>query len=257
MSLAKSIKANIDDLFRYGPQFLLRHLSRINGAKTFLVRVDGQPIHVRPKDSDASVVRQVFGEDHYNSRARRVDDRYQEIVDSGQTPVIVDAGANIGAASLWFKRRYPKATVVAVEPDARNFEVLVKNADLSSGIIPKHAAIGSEDGFVTVHARGPGLSTRVERADDGLSILTMRAAFTAANGVPFIAKIDIEGFEQELFSKNTDWLDDVFVVHLEPHAWMLPGKGSTLGFQRALAKHDFDLYITGEVLTYVRHTGRE
>lgn len=75
----------------------------------------------------------------------------------------------------------------------------------------------------------------------------MRNAFDhAPNGVPFIAKIDVEGFEKDLFSNNTEWLADVFVVHIEPRDWMLPGAGSSFTFQRALAAYAFEIFITGD-----------
>lgn len=36
-----------------------------------------------------------------------------------ERPVIIDCGANIGMASLWFFHRFPNATVIAYEPDER------------------------------------------------------------------------------------------------------------------------------------------
>jgi len=39
--------------------------------------------------------------------------------------------------------------------------------------------------------------------------------------IPFIAKIDIEGFEHELFSKKTDWIKDFYPITLEIHDWMM------------------------------------
>src|SRR5579883_1485462 len=41
--------------------------------------------------------------------------------------VIVDAGANIGAASLYFATRFPEATILALEPEQSNFQLLRKN----------------------------------------------------------------------------------------------------------------------------------
>lgn len=167
--------------------------------------------------------------------------------------MIVDAGANIGAASLWFKNRYPASAVVAIEPEPGNFGVLSKNAGFKDRLAAIQAAIGSEDGFVAVKDGPLGWATRVERASQGLPIITMDRAFeTVENGVPFIAKIDIEGFEKDLFSKNTGWLADTFVVHIELHDWLFPGKGTSLPFQKAIAQHDFELYIAGEILTCVR-----
>lgn len=35
--------------------------------------------------------------------------------------------------------------------------------------------------------------------------------------IPFIVKIDIEGYEQELFSSNIDWIDNIPVIIIELH----------------------------------------
>ncbi|WP_024343119.1 FkbM family methyltransferase [Bradyrhizobium japonicum] len=258
MSFFRRLQINLDDVRRYGPQFLKRHLPRITGADTAVIRAGSQAIHVRAGESDTAAIRGVFGARQYElglpELKRRVNDRYDAIIRSGEVPVIVDAGANIGAASLWFKANYPRSAVVAVEPEPGNFGVLSRNASLAQSIFPIQAAIGSEPGFVTIQAGDLGWATRVERASTGLPIITMQQAFASVpRGTPFIAKIDIEGFEQELFSKNTEWLADLAVVHIEPHDWMVPGKGTSLSFQKAIANFDFELFLAGEVLTYVRH----
>jgi hypothetical protein len=72
------------------------------------------------------------------------------------------------------------------------------------------------------------------------------------NGTLFIAKIDIEGFEGDLFSDNIGWLKDVYAVYIEPHDWLLPGKATSRNFQRAMGDLDFEIYISGENLLYVR-----
>jgi FkbM family methyltransferase len=39
---------------------------------------------------------------------------------------IIDGGANVGYASLAFKRRWPEAYVLAIEPDSANLALLQK-----------------------------------------------------------------------------------------------------------------------------------
>lgn len=81
----------------------------------------------------------------------------------------------------------------------------------------------------------------------------MEAAFRQIKvSAPFIAKIDNEGFESDLFSCNTGWLAETFVVHIERHDSMLPGKGTSLTFQKAIAQYALELFIAGEIITYVR-----
>ena len=201
-------------------------------------------------------MRQVYGQGQYrisntDAIGRRVIDRYHAILKSEKTPVIVDAGANIGAASLVFASQFPRAVTVAVEPEDANFAVLVKNS--GERIKPIKAAIGSTPGHVALGSHGLGWTTRTTRSDTGLPVVTMTQAFNSVeNGTPFIAKIDIEGFEDDLFSTNTEWLNEVFVAYIEPHDWMLPGQHTSRTFQRAMAEHDFELFIAGELIVYVR-----
>lgn len=68
----------------------------------------------------------------------------------------------------------------------------------------------------------------------------------------FIVKIDIEGFEADLFESNLGWLDELTALFVEPHDWMFPGKRVTGPLQQALANRSFELFIGGDTLAYVR-----
>src|SRR3989344_3010054 len=43
------------------------------------------------------------------------------------TPTIIDAGAHIGLATLYFAKQYPKAHILAIEPHPINATILRKN----------------------------------------------------------------------------------------------------------------------------------
>jgi FkbM family methyltransferase len=259
MSLWGHIRANAEDAAVFGPHFLFRHLARIRGVSVATIRVPGiGEIHIRVGESDVSSVRQIFGTNIYdlsripaaNARLRA---RYQTILDSGRKPVIVDAGANIGVASLWLHRAFPQAVIVALEPERGNFGMLKRNVDWQPSVIPVAAAVGGAPGFVQVENKGRGWSARTSRADSGVPILTMADAFAKfADGEPFIAKIDIEGFESDLFGGNVDWLDDLYMVIIEPHDYEQPGKRTSRSFQIAMAARDFDIFISGDSLIYLR-----
>ncbi len=72
---------------------------------------------VRPKTSDFSTFRQIFMDHEYDFKLLDVPN------------IIVDAGANIGLASLFFAQRFPSAKIFALEPDHSNFEMLMKNTN--------------------------------------------------------------------------------------------------------------------------------
>jgi FkbM family methyltransferase len=141
-------------------------------------------------------MRQVFIDQEYKPgivASNRLRARYQDILNSQQIPVIVDAGANIGLVSLWFAQTYPGAVVQAVEPEPSNIEMLYLNFghDTRVNILPN--AIGSTPGFVEVTKKPPAWGGRTQRAETGVQIITMSDAFSVTDGIPFIAKIDMKG----------------------------------------------------------------
>ena len=64
---------------------------------------------------------------------------------------VVDIGANIGIASLYFARSFPRAEVHAFEPDPQNCQVLADNARAIPRIHVHPYALGAEDGELTLY----------------------------------------------------------------------------------------------------------
>jgi FkbM family methyltransferase len=246
------------DLSVIGAGLFGYHAARIGGRKEHEVTLKGVGrVTVRPADSDLSTLRQVFHGEEYHvpvpEAEKALRQAYDEILANRRTPVIVDAGANIGAASLWFRKMFPKVHIVAIEPDPAAFELLMRNMQSDPLVTAIEAAIGAEGGYVRMFTAGDSWATQTERSDSGARIITMQEAFgQVPDGTPFIAKIDIEGFESDLFSKNLDWLDSVAAVFVEPHDWRFPGQHTSRSFQRAMGTRDFELFVVGENLLYVR-----
>jgi hypothetical protein len=133
MSVMGRIRKNIDDVRDFGPAILTRHFGRLKRRTTAAINFDGYgPVHIRLDNTDKDVLRQVFSQKQYRSRWDtlnfRIVERYRAIIASGKTPVIVDAGANIGASSIWFAHEFPLSRVIAVEPDPENAVILRMNA---------------------------------------------------------------------------------------------------------------------------------
>ncbi len=218
-------------------------------------------VEIRTHESDLDVARQIFVLRSYDiakfPQEAWVSRQYDALCATGATPIIVDAGANIGASTIWFAAKYPKAQVFAIEPDSANVACCKTNTDHLSNVVVLEAAIGAKPGKVFVeNPSGASWGIQTQRADvscDGVAIVPVSDLIKkVAGGRLFIVKIDIEGFELDLFSENTDWLDEPSLVIIEPHDWMLPGKKSSRGFQRAFAARDFDLLIHTENLLYFK-----
>ena len=77
------------------------------------------------------------------------------------------------------------------------------------------------------------------------------------NSRPFLIKIDIEGYESELFKNNFEWIDDFEIIIIEIHDWMLLGQSNSSTFINALNttinnKTKRDLFISGENLVSIK-----
>jgi len=170
---------------------------------------------------------------------------------------IVDAGANIGTASIYFARKYPEAKVIAVEAEASNFAVLVKNVRPYPSIIPVHAALWSRDGWIGVSEPDPATGASGEwgfitHEGPGAKVraVTMHTLMREM-GISAIdlAKIDIEGAEQEVF-ENSEWLTGMGCLMIELHDQFRPGCTEKV----EPAMQGFARTQRGETIFYVRRT---
>jgi FkbM family methyltransferase len=168
---------------------------------------------------------------------------------TGKKPLIVDAGANIGASPIFFLSEFPDATVIAIEPDAGNFDLLHKNvAGLAIGCV--HGAASSRPGRVRVIDPGEGQwAYRTQAAPDGgVPCVMLNEIFHryAATHFPWIVKVDIEGGEADLFSANTEWVEQTPVLIVEPHDWAIPNAGISRSLLKCISALNRDFIIVGE-----------
>jgi FkbM family methyltransferase len=125
-----------------------------------------------------------------------------------EQPLILDCGANIGIATLYFKRRSPNAKIVAIEPDPRAFALLRQNVDANGlrgvELIPK--ALAAKPGTVELFldAEHPLVaSTRRDRVSERSRSVTVEAVPLSSlidRTVAFL-KLDVEGSEFTVLSE--------------------------------------------------------
>ena len=155
--------------------------------------------------------------------------------------IIVDAGANVGMSAVFFAQRYPKAKIIAVEPDAKNFAVLLKNSQLFPCIVPVNAALWNSDGIVSMHDGGGGswgMQVREDRAPAvTVRSITLRTLLEeyAIEHVDLL-KLDVEGAECEILQSASGWINHVSAICAELHDRFRPGcerafNAATVGFQ--------------------------
>lgn len=175
-------------------------------------------ILIRPNTSDFSTFRQVFMNDEYGFEF------------SEPPHTIVDAGANIGLASLYFAQRFPQAKIFSLEPDRSNFDMLTSNTRLHPQIVPLKYALWDKNMMLEIVDGGHdkwGLQVREAEDNPSRDVqgVNLEYLMTKHNIKQIdLLKIDIEGAEWELFHGNfQQWLPRVKVLVIELHDHLRPG----------------------------------
>lgn len=244
-----------------GPAFLLRHVAGLRRTDCYETKIKSVgKVRIRSHSSDAKTFVQVFRDREYDlsdlRQFSRVLAAYNRILSEGSVPVVIDAGANVGAASIWFARQFPLARVLAIEPDPANAQLCRHNTSKFTNITTLETAIGSETGAVSLKHFGEAhWAIQTVRSNGGeVAVRTVSDLMSEIKGPAklFMLKVDIEGFEKDLFASNTQWLDEVEVVFIEPHDWLLAGEGTSKNFQRAISCRSFEILVLSKNLAYVR-----
>ena len=246
------------DVRHLGINVLGRFVKPTNSLGLQKISTRHGPYWVRPSETDLNVIRQIYFENGYDlskfPQGNRIQEYYKNILSRNKSPIVIDAGANIGVASRYFATKFAEARIFAIEPDPKTVAICRLNTEMLSHVEVCEAAIGSESGNVAVESfEGHAWATRTHRSNEGLEVLTVpNLVSRVPQGELFIVKVDIEGFESDLFLSNTEWIDDAYVIIVEPHDWMFPGKGTSQALQQAMSSRGRDLLVSGENLIWVK-----
>jgi FkbM family methyltransferase len=169
---------------------------------------------------------------------------------------IIDAGANIGLATLQLASRYPAAQIVAVEPDPANFEILVRNTSHLSLVTRLQAAIWwREESVKVANSHDEAWALQISEAGDAagqqISGITIDAIQRQQGWATIdVLKLDIEGAEKAVLAHSSTWIDQVKMLIVETHDRLIPGSrrqvyAATSGFDEE--------WEAGEKLVFLRH----
>lgn len=169
---------------------------------------------------------------------------------------IVDCGAHIGSASLYFSLKFPTSKITAIEPDADNYKLLKANTEQYPNICTINAAVWDSSASVTIvdsNSNTTGRSVREVGTSESGSIpgLTLNEIFDQQNlGMIDILKIDVEGAEKRLFSSPSvdSWLRRVRVLIVEPHDRFIPGCAKAIF--KALEPFDYEVHGRSDILIF-------
>jgi FkbM family methyltransferase len=227
------------------------------------MRVPGvsQPIWLREGTSDFEIMEQIFLRREYDFAEWRahhtmIQHAYADILGAGKVPVIIDCGANVGFASIWFAQAFPCAMVYAVEPEPGNFAMLDRNIAPYANVTGIQAGIS--DRITRVSLRNPEdepwACQTEETESGGVETVTIPDLLAASpNSVPLIVKVDIEGYETSLFRSNTAWAEATPLVVFEMHDWLFAWRGTGDAMLRCLTRRPRDYLVRGENIFSFAH----
>ena len=139
-------------------------------------------------------------------------------------PRILDCGANIGLASLYFKRKYPRARITAYEADPALAEMLADNLRRNGAgdVDVVHAALWTSTAEVVFQCeRGDSgmiaaLPGAVEGDPQTVPSLRLRDVLAREASIDLL-KLDIEGAEDAVLADCEPALDRVRALILDLH----------------------------------------
>ena len=146
-----------------------------------------------------------------------------EFQTTSASPRILDCGANIGAASLFFKQRYPAARITAYEADPELAAMTKRNLDRNGAgdIEVVQAALWTSNGHVTFRAEGSdsgmvdGLAGTVDAR--GVTVPSLRMRDVLEREHIDLLKLDIEGAEGPVLFDCEPVLDRVGAMVIDLH----------------------------------------
>lgn len=174
---------------------------------------------------------------------------YNGLIEKGKKPLIVDCGANIGLSACFFAQEFSEAEIIAIEPNRENFLAASIHTQNLDNVKLLNAAVGSHDGYVGIidnEADSNAFQVSEGSENAKIKMLGLNKLLETTDAIPFLIKIDIEGFEKDLFSEHTEWFDQFKVAIVEIHDWDIPGKALGQSFFSCIGRYRRDFVQIGE-----------
>ncbi len=211
---------------------------------------------------DSVTANQIFLNNEYDTndliRNNDIIETYSKILSNKKIPLIIDCGGNIGLTSKFFSFEYPQSKIICIEPEINNFNQAIINCKDLVNISFLNCAIGSSPGYVKIlnpEEDPNAFRTEYYESDKGIHVKTINQLINEnLNCELFIVKIDIEGFEEDLFSKNLEWIDKCPIMFVELHDWMLPKSMVSKNFINAISNKNRDFINRKETIVSLKNS---
>ena len=166
-------------------------------------------------------------------------------------PFILDCGANIGISVLYFKKLYPRARVIAFEPNPETFQLLERNVQQNNlrDVQLVNAAVGGSDGemefyvnddptFWSLSDTGIANSYAGPAGWKTITVPQVRLSSYMAEPVDYL-KLDIEGMEEIVLREIEARIDTIAEIRMEYHSHIANQQNDLERVLSLLARHQF------------------
>lgn len=202
------------------------------------------PVFLRSKSSDEFILQQIFIKEEYTFKVNK------------EPNIIIDAGANIGFAAVYFANKFPDAQIICLEPEPNNFEILQKNISQYPNITALKKGLWDKSAFLQVIDTGldnwgftvKECSKDYPEAIEATSLPDIMSTFSLPK--LDMIKMDIEGSEKEILTAPDvqSWLSTCDTLIIELHDRMKEGTSKSLF--SALNNYQYLLDLKGENLIF-------
>jgi len=238
--------SNLKRNFSFFKAVRISHILKKEKEKIHLSK--NHKIYLRRNTKDHETFNEVFVDNIYNIPLPII------------PKTIIDAGANIGLASLFFKTKYPNSSIVVIEIDKNNIDMIRKNLKTLSNITIINKGLYNSNTYFKIFDPFNATNSFVvqESTKDNYDIESVTIEEILNNQTwknIDILKVDIEGAEKKLFESNyKNWLPKVNVLMIETHDRMVEKCSFTV--MKALNEFNFGLYTTTEGGTLIYYNQR-
>lgn len=211
------IKADLKILFRSRSwSFLKKYRQKDNLSTDYVIFTwKGQSLYYRPGTSDPGLIYEILLKSGQKSE--------YWIPESVAPQTILDIGANIGVASVYFANVFPSARIYSCEPVPNNYALLLKNTEGRKNITSFNIGLSKESGTFKMRASDAranlgGYSLHNLGVDESREVeVTIKTPDEFINEIGIdrfdLIKIDTEGSEFDIITAidknilaNTTWI---------------------------------------------------
>ena len=176
-----------------------------------------QPLPIRLGTTDVYVMEEIFSHEEYLPIS---------LIPRELLRVIIDLGANAGMSIRYWREFFPRAEIIAVEPDAGNLAMCRRNAACDQPPAKTQlvqACIGGRTRTAFLdRSRHEWAFRMTDQVGDGgipVPVITMDDLLrqSGIQGEIDLLKVDIEGAEAEVFAACGPWIGRVRYLVVETH----------------------------------------